>query len=91
MDDGDIMTEIEPRERKKVTYGLTYKVPLPENCGNLYITINSDNIGLTEVFIIRGKSGGCINAWSEAVARLVSLALSSGIPSQHIIKQLKGV
>jgi ribonucleoside-diphosphate reductase alpha chain len=75
----------------KVTKGLTYKETLGDDCGSLYVVINSDNIGICEIFTIKGKSGGCTNSLLEAIGRLASLALSSGIPPRHVIAQLKGI
>jgi len=48
-------------------------------------------VGLCEVFLQVGKSGGCVASQSEAIGRLVSLALRSGIDPKAIIKQLKGI
>jgi ribonucleoside-diphosphate reductase alpha chain len=85
------MQEVEPRERMKVTSGLTYKEKLGEDCGSLYITVNSDRLGFCEVFVTKGKSGGCINSLLESVGRLTSLALAAGVPPKYIINQLKGI
>jgi len=38
-----------------------------------------------------GKGGGCAASQTEAVSRLISLSLRSGIDREQIIKQLKGV
>ncbi len=38
-----------------------------------------------------GKSGGCAASQSEAVSRMVSLALRSGVSIDSIIKQVKGI
>lgn len=83
--------QIEPRERMKVTQGPAFKVKLSDNCGSLYIYIGLDPDGPCEVFVIKGKSGGCVGAYAEAVGRLASIALASGVPPEHIIKQLKGI
>lgn len=79
----------QPRIRPEITKGITKKVKT--GCGNLYITINEDKKGLCEVFIAIGKSGGCAAAATEAIGRMVSLALRSGIDINSIIKQLKGI
>lgn len=83
-------SRLAPRPRPTVTYGSTEKVIL--GCGRtLYVTINADNEGLCEVFLQMGKAGGCTAAYSDALGRLVSLALRSGIETPAIVKQLKGL
>ncbi|MFC1667532.1 vitamin B12-dependent ribonucleotide reductase [Candidatus Omnitrophota bacterium] len=81
---------VAPRPRPVVTAGTTTKVNT--GCGNLYITINVDDKGMPfEVFIQMGKAGGCAASQLEAVGRLVSLALRSGIENRKIVEQLRGI
>ncbi|MCD6574269.1 vitamin B12-dependent ribonucleotide reductase [Candidatus Aerophobetes bacterium] len=90
---GEIKKEekvLTPRSRPKVTYGTTREIRT--GCGDLYVTINEDGKGEPfEIFAQLGKSGGCAASQTEAIGRLASLALRSGIPWSLIVKQLKGI
>ena len=77
-----------PRPRPAITTGFTERVKI--GCGNLYITVNYDENGICEVFTSTGKAGGCPSQ-SEATARLVSVALRSGISVDEVYDQLKGI
>ena len=81
--------ELNPRYRPILTSGVTQRVRTGE--GNLYITINEDERGICEVFTTIGKAGGNAQAQSEAVSRLISLALRSGLNPHEVVKQLKGI
>jgi len=78
-----------PRERPTATTGVTERVST--GCGHLYITVNSDEQGICELFASLGKAGGCASAQLEAITRLISLALRSGVDVESIVKHLKGI
>lgn len=85
-----ILDKITPRPRPVVTTGTTAK--MNTGCGSLYVTINVDDKGQPfEIFTQMGKTGGCAASQLEAVARLVSLALRSGIDVKKIVDQLEGI
>jgi ribonucleoside-diphosphate reductase alpha chain len=82
--------KVSPKPRPTITKGTTTKVGT--GCGNLYVTINEDDKGQPfELFTQMGKAGGCAASQLEACARLVSLALRSGIEINAIIEQLRGI
>ncbi|MGB1890895.1 MAG: adenosylcobalamin-dependent ribonucleoside-diphosphate reductase [Candidatus Latescibacterota bacterium] len=77
------------RHRPAVTQGITERINTGE--GRIYVTINEDEFGICEVFSTIGKAGGNAAAQSEAVSRLISLALRSGVDPQEVVSELKGI
>jgi len=78
-----------PRKRPKVTRGVTEMINT--GCGHIYVTVNFDQQGISEVFSALGKAGGCAAAQLEAISRLTSVALRSGIDIDSIVKHLRGI
>jgi ribonucleoside-diphosphate reductase alpha chain len=81
--------KLAPRKRPKVTRGVTERVNT--GCGYIYVTVNFDSRGISEVFSTLGKAGGCAAAQLEAISRLTSLALRSGIDIDAVVKHLRGI
>src|SRR6266516_1556875 len=78
------------RSRPDLLKGATRRVETP--LGTMYVNITEDDKGQPfEVFISLGKAGGALMADVEAIGRLVSLALRSGIPLREVYRQLRGI
>jgi ribonucleoside-diphosphate reductase alpha chain len=78
------------RQRPQALRGYTMKMISP--LGDLYVTINEDQSGRPfEVFCTLGKAGGPAMADAEAIGRLISLGLRSGIPIRQVKDQLRGI
>jgi ribonucleoside-diphosphate reductase alpha chain len=81
---------IDKLDRPEVMAGRTYRVKT--GYGRLYVTINNDASSVPfEIFATLGKSGGFFQEQSEAICRMISLALRSGVKVEEIITQLKGI
>lgn len=85
--EGEIV--LTPRKRPTRTTGITERIRTSD--GNLYVTVNNDEVGPCETFIHIGKHGSDLMAWSEAVGRLISLALRAGLTVEQVAKQLVGI
>jgi ribonucleoside-diphosphate reductase alpha chain len=78
------------RNRPAALTGMTRRMPSP--LGDLYVTVNEDEQGRPfEVFATLGKAGGAAMADVEAIGRLISLALRSGIPMAEVYRQMRGI
>jgi ribonucleoside-diphosphate reductase alpha chain len=78
------------RSRPELLRGTTRRLETP--LGTLYVTVTEDDRGQPfEVFMSLGKAGGALMADVEALGRLISLALRSGIPLREIHRQLRGI
>src|SRR5205807_5699894 len=78
------------RSRPDLLRGTTRRMETP--LGTMYVNITEDDKGQPfEVFISLGKAGGALMADVEAMGRMISLALRSGIPLKEIHRQLRGI
>jgi ribonucleoside-diphosphate reductase alpha chain len=78
-----------PRKRPAETKGTITRVNT--GCGSLYISVAYDDQGICEVFSTLGKAGACAVAQLEAICRLISTALRSGVDVAQVVKQLRGI
>ena len=78
------------RSRPEMLHGTTRRVETP--LGTMYVNITEDDRGQPfEIFMSLGKAGGALMADVEAMGRLISLSLRSGIPIDAIYRQLRGI
>lgn len=90
VDASRLAIKITPRKRPMAMSGTTYKITTAY--GNMFVTINNDENGQPfEIFTALGKTGGFFAAKTEAISRLASLALRSGVAVEELIDQLKGI
>jgi hypothetical protein len=61
-------------------------------CGSVFITVTLNDDGTPyEVFLTKGASGGCTQAYAEAVGKLISISLRCNVDPAQIIKMLTGI
>jgi len=77
------------KDRPETLEGFTSR--MKTGMGQLYVTVTEHEGQPFEVFATIGKSGRSTTAKTEAIGRLVSLALRSGVKVENIVKQLKGI
>ncbi|WP_240432535.1 vitamin B12-dependent ribonucleotide reductase [Rubrobacter indicoceani] len=75
--------------RPKTLSGVTKK--LTTGHGPLYVTMNDDEFGPRECFVVIGKPGGTAAAFSDALGRMISLAMTHGAKPEEVIHQLRGI
>ncbi|MCL6590017.1 MAG: vitamin B12-dependent ribonucleotide reductase [Firmicutes bacterium] len=78
-----------PIKRPKSLTGITDARQTPE--GNLYLTLNFHDQHPFELFAQIGKAGSDISAFTEAIARLISLAFRCGIDPEAVADELTGI
>ncbi len=80
---------LKPSKRPKTLVGHT--TCLRTSLGNLFVTVNTVEGKPFELFAQIGKAGSDVVAFTEAIARLVSLALRCGVSVDEIVAQLEGI
>ncbi len=83
------MPNVKPLKRPQYLQGFTEVIKT--GYGNLYVTVNTYEGRPFEVFVQIGKSGYTTMADAEAIGRLASLALRSGINVKDVVEQLEGI
>ncbi|MGQ0793854.1 MAG: adenosylcobalamin-dependent ribonucleoside-diphosphate reductase [Deltaproteobacteria bacterium] len=83
------LPEVKPMKRPPFLTGFTEVIKT--GYGNLYVTVNTYEGRPFEVFVQIGKSGYTTMADAEAIGRLASLALRSGIGVKDVVEQLEGI
>ncbi|WDP93037.1 MAG: vitamin B12-dependent ribonucleotide reductase [Desulfobacter sp.] len=77
------------KERPGILEGFTEKIKT--GMGYLYVTVSEYKGRPFELFATIGKSGKSTQAKTEAIGRLISLALRSGIQVEEIVQQIEGI
>jgi ribonucleoside-diphosphate reductase alpha chain len=75
--------------RPRTLSGVTKKIHTGH--GPLYVSMNDDEFGPRECFVILGKPGGTASAFSDALGRMISLAETHGATPAEIVHQLRGI
>ena len=87
--DGSIEDPLKPTKRPKTLSGHTTSIRTA--LGNLFVTVNTADGKPFELFAQIGKAGSDVVAFTEAIARLISLALRCGVSVDEIVTQLEGI
>jgi ribonucleoside-diphosphate reductase alpha chain len=78
------------RPRPDVLHGVTQRIDT--GYGKMYVNINEDEEGNPfELFATIGNSGGFTNSFTEALAKVISYALRSGVDPREIAGDLQGI
>ena len=75
--------------RPRTLSGVTKK--LQTGHGPLYVSMNDDEFGPRECFVVLGKPGGTAAAFSDALGRMISLAMTHGAQPAEVVNQLRGI
>jgi len=77
------------KERPDTLQGFTSRIKT--GMGQLYVTVNENEGKPFEIFATIGRSGKSTTAKTEAIGRLISLCLRTGVDVRSVIKQIKGI
>ncbi|MFC7156666.1 LAGLIDADG family homing endonuclease [Halomarina halobia] len=78
------------RPRPDVLYGVTQRINT--GYGKMYVNINEDEEGEPfELFATIGNSGGFTGSFTEALAKVISYSLRSGVDPYEIADDLRGI
>src|SRR4051794_756719 len=75
--------------RPRTLTGVTKKIRTGH--GSMYVTMNDDEFGPRECFVILGKPGGTAAAFSDALGRMITMALTHGADPAEVVHQLRGI
>ncbi|HED24004.1 MAG TPA: ribonucleotide-diphosphate reductase subunit alpha, partial [Firmicutes bacterium] len=87
--DGSQEDNLKPIKRPKTLSGHTTSIRTA--LGNLFVTVNTADGRPFELFAQIGKAGSDVVAFTESIARLISLALRCGVSVDEIVTQLEGI
>lgn len=83
---------VELKPRSVPAEGLpSHSFPVVTPLGKLRLFVTELNGKPFEVFAIIGRAGSDVTAFTEAIGRLISLALRCGVPVKLIAEQLRGI
>ncbi|WP_322816906.1 vitamin B12-dependent ribonucleotide reductase [Chloroflexus sp.] len=83
---------VELKPRPVPAEGLpSHSFPVVTPLGKLRLFVTELNGKPFEVFAIIGRAGSDVTAFTEAIGRLISLALRCGVPVKLIAEQLRGI
>lgn len=86
----DLGLDVSPVDRGQSLSGTTQRVETP--AGKMYVVVNENaNNELLEVFTTIGKSGSYTESLVEAISRLISLNLRSGVSERDVISELENI
>jgi ribonucleoside-diphosphate reductase alpha chain len=78
------------QKRPKIMPGITTKSDSPY--GSIYVTLNFDDYGTPfELFVSSGKSGSISKSVTEALSRVISLALRAGVELNDIVNTIANI